>query len=218
MVCPMAETIHIVIIDDHPVISHGVKSVLQKNEEMIVIGEAGTVDEAVPLVEKLAPEVVVLDISLEGADGVSLIKRLHQASPASRIVMYTMHAEAAYVSRSLRGGALGYILKSDRMAELISAVRAVSQGKIYLSGQIPATVLQELLTGSGEGYGGVDSLTSREYEIAALLAQGLRPEEIGRTLCISPKTVRVHRANIMRKFNCAHVHELLLQLRQHFPQ
>lgn len=212
------EKIRIIIVDDHPVISHGLKNIFYKNSGMDVVGEAGDAGGAVKLAASERPDVVVLDISLAGGDGVSLIGRLLEASSSSKIVMYTMHDGVAYIRRSLQTGALGYVLKSDSMKELVEAVIQASRGRLYLSSSIPQTVLQEMITGKSSCDSPLSFLTSREFEVAALIAKGLRPEEIGGKLHISPKTVRVHRTNIMHKFACKGVHDLLLQLRQHFPQ
>lgn len=212
------EKVRILIVDDHPVISHGLKNIFYKNIGMDVVGEASEAGGAVKLTAALRPDVVVLDISLAGGDGVSLIGRLLEASPSSKIVMYTMHDGVAYIRRSLLTGALGYVLKSDSMKELEEAIFQVSRGRMYLSNSIPQTVLQEMIRGKSASDSPLSFLTSREFEVAALIAKGLRPEEIGGTLHISPQTVRVHRTNIMHKFACSHVHDLLLQLRQHFPQ
>ncbi len=132
--------------------------------------------------------------------------------------MYTMHDEPVYISRSFRAGALGYVLKSGKMTELEEAVVRVSNNTIYLSPGIPHTVLAELMTGKCGSANPVDSLTKREYEVASLIARGINGEQIAERLHISPKTVRVHRTNIMHKFYCERVHELLLQLREYFPQ
>jgi len=214
----VGETIRIVIVDDHPVISHGLRNVFAKDNSLVVVGEASETKEAVKVAERCKPDVIVLDISLGRGDGVSLIATLSKASPHSKVVMYTMHREEVYIVRSLQAGALGYVLKSDRMAEVVEAVKHAFGSRIYLSTNIPQTVLSEMLTGARQNAEPLATLTAREFEIAALMAKGMKVEEIGKDLHISPKTVRVHRTNIMHKFSCNHVQALFLQLRQHFHQ
>lgn len=212
------QEIRIVVVDDHPVISHGIKSVLGKDRDFEIVGEADTAKDAENIIGKTKPDVVVLDITLEGGDGVSLLSKLHEISPKTKTVMYTMHSDTVYIARSFQAGALGYVLKSDQMAELVDAIKDVYREKIYLSSSIPQTILTELMMGKRSAENPVDGLTAREFEIASLIAQGEKVENIAKKLHISPKTVRVHRTNIMHKFSCNHVHELLLQLRQYFPQ
>ncbi len=211
-------SISIAIVDDHPVISHGLKHILGKNNDFDIVGNAVDGAAAIRLVEKSRPDVIILDISLEGSDGISLISQLLEASKGVNIIMYTMHNSKSYIVRSLKAGALGYILKSDKTEELVSAIRDVVQKKMYLSRSLPPSILGDIIVGNISETGFTESLTPREYEIASLIAKGRSVDQIGEDLYISPKTVRVHRTNIMHKFACENVHELLLQLRQHFPQ
>jgi len=218
MVRAKKEDITVIIIDDHPVISHGLIHVLGKNRSLKIVGNAEDSVSALKLTRRTQPDVAILDISLENSDGISLISQLIEAGNNTRIIMYTMHNHKSYVARSLREGALGYILKSDRIEELIEAIYNVVEKKIYLSSNISPGILSELVTGRIESETALETLTPREYEIAALIAKGRTIDQIGGDLYISPKTVRVHRTNIMHKFECNSIHELLLQLRQYYPQ
>ena len=128
-----------------------------------------------------------------------------------------MHQSPEYIHRAFKAGAKGYVLKGDEIKELATAIRNVKQGLIFLSHTISPTIIDQLLKGSAVA-GTLANLTPREYEIANLLAQGMNPEEIGDTLFISPKTVRVHRTNIMHKLSCQRGNELLFRLRDHFQQ
>lgn len=127
-----------------------------------------------------------------------------------------MHESIDYIHRSVSGGAKGYVLKSDEIHELITAIRDTQQGRMYFSRNLPPNTIDQLINGTAEE-GLLSKLTPRECETANLLAQGMTPEEIGKTLCISPKTARVHRTNIMHKLGCRRVNELLLQLSTSFP-
>ncbi len=208
----------VVIVDDHPVISHGLTHVLGKCTDLVILGDANNGIEALTLIERTHPDVVILDISLEGGDGISLMSQIFKVFEGTNVIMYTMHNSKNYVTRSFRAGALGYVLKSDKIEELIAAIRDVVNQKIYLSTKISPSILGELITNSGNEDEIPSKLTPREFEVVSLIAKGLSVNEIGENLFISPKTVRVHRTNIMHKFSCENVHELLLQVRHYFPQ
>ncbi len=210
-------TISVFIIDDHPVIRHGVSSVLKKKEDIEVIGEAKDAPTALKKLKTLKPDVIILDITLEGLSGIDLIPRIKERVEDAVIVIYSMHREPNQIHRAIKAGAKGYILKTDEIADLTSATKNVSEGHMCLSRNLPPEVLESLLTGKGDN-GTLSVLTTREYEVANLIVQGMNPDEIGTHLFISPKTVRVHRTNIMHKLNCSRVNELLLSLAQHFPR
>lgn len=212
-------SISIVIVDDHPVIMHGLINILDKEEDFQIKGQARDGKGALEVISSVQPDVVILDITLEGVDGISLITHINESSPRTKIIMYTTHDNTNYISRALQVGASGYVLKSEKIAELSLAIRKVLNNEIHLSSSLPASILGELIKDNGNSKGSpTKTLTPREYEIASLIAQGLDPEQVGDTLFISPKTVRVHRTKIMHKLSCKNVHELLLQLRQYFPQ
>ncbi|SHO48968.1 response regulator [Desulfopila aestuarii] len=211
--------VSILIVDDHPVICHGLTRILEKQGDMVIIGEAGDWKSALEAVKLHQPDVVILDITLQGIDGVSLINRMKENGVKTRIIMYTMHNSRDYITRAFQAGALGYILKSDKMEQLVTAIREVMNGKVYLSNSLSETIMTDLLGGRNIAeISGTSSLTPREYEVASLVSQGLSIEQIGETLFISPQTVRVHRTRIMHKLSCSGVHELLLKLREYFPQ
>lgn len=211
--------ITVLIVDDHPVICHGLKRVLEKQNDIAIIGEAGDWQSAMTVVEEQRPDIVVVDITLRGIDGISLVNRIKESGVDSRIIMYTMHSSRDYVSRAFHAGALGYVLKSDKTEQLVAAIREVLKGRIYLSESLSVNILTDLLGGrSISEVTGTGALSPREYEVASLIAQGNTLDQIGEMLFISPQTVRVHRTKIMHKLACHGVHELLLKLRQYFPQ
>ena len=211
------ETISVVIIDDHPVIRHGVTSVLKKQPDMHVVGESDTAATALPLIKELKPDVVILDITMTGISGIDLIPYIKALSENTIIIIYSMHQSTDIIYRSFKAGAKGYVLKADAIRDLFKAVREAVQGRIFLSKSLPQNMEAQLLSGDTEK-GALSILSPREYEIANLLGQGMTPDEIGETLFISPKTVRVHRTNIMHKLDCGRSNELLLLLRDCFPQ
>jgi DNA-binding NarL/FixJ family response regulator len=212
-------SISIVIVDDHPVIMHGLIHILEKEKDFHITGQAGNGKDALEVIAAVKPDVVILDITLEGVDGISLIAHIKESSPGIKIVMYTTHDNKNYISRALRVGASGYVLKSEKICEVSKAIHKVLKNELYLSPGIPASMLSEIIRSDGGSSSfSAAKLTPREYEIASLIAQGCNPDQVGDTLFISPKTVRVHRTKIMHKLSCKNVHDLLLQLRQYFPQ
>lgn len=208
--------ISVIIIDDHPVIRHGVTSVLKKQSDMEVVGESDTADSALPLIKQFKPDVAVLDITMSGISGIDLIPNIKNLSEKTAIVIYTMHQDHDHISRSFKAGAMGYVVKADKIKDLLTAIREAVQGRLFLSPTLPSSLKDQLVSGKGDK-GTISILSPREYEIANLLAQAMTPDEIGKTLFISPKTVRVHRTNIMHKLNCNRANELLLLLRDYFP-
>lgn len=210
------ENISIFIIDDHPVIRHGVSSVLSKQPDMEIIGEAQDAKSALKSLQSLRPDVIVLDITLKGISGIDLIPRIREKLENSLIVIYSMHKTPNHIQRAIKAGARGYVFKSDDIKDLIAGIRDIRDGKIYLSPNIQPEFLEQILSGKTDNTS-LSALTPREYEIANLLVQGMTPDEIGTTLFISPKTVRVHRTNIMHKLGCKRANALLLCLTNYFP-
>jgi DNA-binding NarL/FixJ family response regulator len=209
------EKISVVIIDDHPVIRHGVTSVLQKQSDMHIVGESDTAATALPLIKELKPDVAILDITMTGISGIDLIPYINALSEETIIVIYSMHETHDNIYRAFKAGAKAYVLKADEIKDLIAAVREVTQGRFFLSRTLPENLMDRLLSGDADK-GALAVLSPREHEIANLLAQGMTPDEIGEVLFISPKTVRVHRTNIMHKLNCNRSNDLLLMLRDYF--
>lgn len=210
------EKVSIVIIDDHPVIRHGVRSVIKKQADMIVLGESDSAASALPLIKKTQPDVAILDITMAGISGIDLIPYVKALSEETVIIIYTMHQNHDNIFRACKAGAKGYVLKTDEIRDLLTAIREVVKGKTFLSNSLPENIIEQLLSGECES-GALSILSPREHEIANLLAQGMTPDEIGEILFISPKTVRVHRTNIMHKLNCNRSNELLLLLQDYFP-
>lgn len=206
----------IFIIDDHPVIRHGISSVLSKQPDFEVIGEAQDAKSALKPLQELQPDVIILDITLKGISGIDLIPRIKEKLDSCIIIIYSMHKDPNHIQRAIKAGAKGYVFKSDEIKDLIAAVHDALEGKMYLSRNMQPEVLKQIQNGKTDG-GSLSALTPREYEIANLLVQGMNPDEIGATLFISPKTVRVHRTNIMHKLGCNRANALLLCLADHFP-
>ena len=203
--------IRIVLADDHQVVRKGFKALLSAEPDFSVVGEAGDGLEALTIIERLEPEIVVLDLMMSGINGLEVTRQLNKKSPKTSIVILSMHSNEAYVLEALRSGAKAYILKESPPEELIKAIREVSCGRRYLSSPLSERAI-EAYTRKAEVKGPepYDQLTTREREILQLAAQGCTNTEIAKRLFISSRTVETHRTNLMRKLNL-HNHIQLIQ-------
>ncbi len=195
-------SITIVLADDHAVVRLGLRSLLEAEPDFRLVGEAADGLEVVALVERLHPQVLVLDLMLPGLSGLEIMRQVGRRIPGTRVVILSMHANEAYVAESLRHGAFGYVLKGSHAAELVRAVREAAAGRRYLSPPLNerdiAAYVQQAESPALDPY---DTLTTREREVLHLVAEGRTSVEIGQRLFISPRTVESHRANLMRKLN-----------------
>jgi DNA-binding NarL/FixJ family response regulator len=207
--------ISVVIIDNHPITRHGVAAVLKKRPDMVVVGESEATTSALPVIKQWKPDVAIVDSSMTDLCGVDLIPDIKALSEETAIIIYSTYQKHEAIFRAFKAGAKGYVLKADTINDLIDAISEVWQGRTFLGQKIPSAIANQLLSGSGDE-GLLSSLSTREYEIAKLLAQCMTPDEIGETLYISPRTVRVHRSNIMHKLNCQKANQLLVLLRDYF--
>ncbi|MBM4083072.1 MAG: response regulator transcription factor, partial [Planctomycetes bacterium] len=190
----------IILADDHPVVRHGLKALLEAEADFQVVGECGDGLEAVRLAERLKPNVLVVDVMMPGVTGLEVARQVTERLPETRVVILSMHANEAYVLEALRNGATGYVLKDSGGASLVEAVRAVAAGRRYLSPPLTERAVEAYAQkAKGADVDAFETLTTREREVLHLAAQGLTNPEIGRRLFISARTVEVHRANLMRK-------------------
>ena len=190
----------IVLADDHPVVRHGVRSLLQTDADLAVIGEASDGIETVQMVEKLLPDVLVVDLMIPGLNGLEITRQVRQRSPGTRVIILSMHANEPYVLEALKNGASGYVLKDSSGTDLIQAIRTVAAGQRYLSPPLSERAVEAYMMKSQESsYDAYEGLTDREREVLQLAAEGLSNPDIAGRLSISPRTVETHRANLMRK-------------------
>ena len=193
-------TVSILLADDHPVVRQGLRALLEGESDFRIIGEVGDGLEASQLAERLQPDVLVLDLMMPGLNGLEVARQVSQRSPRTRIVILSMHSNEAYVLEALRNGATGYVLKDSSAADLVRAVREVTAGRRYLSPPLSEraieTYTQKAKAAALDLY---ETLTTREREVMHLAAEGHTNREIADRLHISPRTVEVHRANMMHK-------------------
>ncbi|HLX71087.1 MAG TPA: response regulator transcription factor [Verrucomicrobiae bacterium] len=194
----------IMIIDDHPMMRAGLMQLIGKQSGMAVCGEAGSPAEAMDLIAKCRPDLILVDISMKGASGLEFIKNVSALHGHIPMLVVSMHDEKVYAERAMRAGACGYIMKEESAEYLIIAIKRVLEGGVYLSKEMSARLLKAL--GSPQGRN-VDSplqrLTDREFEVFRLIGEGKTTEEIAQHLHISPKTVDVHRFQIKEKLHLA---------------
>jgi DNA-binding NarL/FixJ family response regulator len=198
----------IVVVEDHPLVMEAVKQLFGKDEEMSVIGEDHSGEKAVDLVRDLQPDVIILDITLPEISGLDLCPLFLEVAPQTRVIFFTMHDQVSYVHRALNNGAMGYVLKSAPVDSLVSAVKHVNGGQYFLSPEINQVVVKGFLGGeqgsaqpsSKEGVKPLPGgLSHREFQVLQLILDGSTNKRIADLLCLSPKTVEKHRANIMEK-------------------
>lgn len=190
----------IVLADDHQVVRQGLRAVLEAEPDFSIIGEAGDGLEAVRLVERLKPNVLVLDLMMPGLSGLEATRQVCQRLPNTRVVILSMHASEGYVLEALRNGAAGYVLKNASAADLVQAVRNVAAGRRYLSPPLSDTAIEAYVRkAQSTPLDSYETLTTREREVLQLAAEGHPNPHIAARLFISPRTVETHRANLMRK-------------------
>lgn len=195
------QKIRVVLVDDHHLVRRGFQALLSQEPDIEVVGEAADGREAVQLVEQIQPDVLVTDLAMPGMSGLEAIRVLRKRHCPARVLVLTVHSETAYILRALRAGASGYILKSAAASDLASGIRAVHAGEVFLSPPVSTRVVTGLLErlGDDQSTSPLDLLTDREREVLQLIAEGRARRQIAERLCVSPKTVDTHRANLMRK-------------------
>jgi DNA-binding NarL/FixJ family response regulator len=190
----------IVLADDHHVVRQGLKSLLEGESDFSVIGEAADGLDVVDLVERLQPDVLVVDMIMPGLNGLDIIQQVTRHSTRTQVVVLSMHANEAYVSEALRNGASGYVLKGSSATHLKEAIRAVLAGRRYLSPPLSSQAIQAYEQKTKDTcLDPYHTLTPREKEVIHLVAEGRTTPEIAGRLSISPRTVETHRRNLMAK-------------------
>lgn len=204
--------IRIILADDHAVMRRGLRLVLEQQEDFEVIGEASDGREAVMLAETLTPNVVLLDITMPNLNGIEAARQITAKQLGCAIVVLSMHSDEGYVLRALKAGVRGYLLKESAEADLIQAIRCVSEGKAYFSPAVSRMLVEDYVRQLQDKdiEDSYDLLTAREREILQLVAEGKSNKDVAAMLNLSPYTVETHRGNIMEKLSLHSVPELIL--------
>lgn len=199
---PGVRRVRVLLADDHVTVRYGLKLLIDAEPDMMVIAEAGDGDEAIRKTLETKPDVVVMDISMPGMNGLAATRALKQAQPATLVITLTRHTEDAYLQELLRAGASGYILKRSAPTELLHAIRGVAAGGQYLDSTLTHRVTAGFITRPGGGVRrSVSTLTDREAQVLRLIAAGYGNKEIAAKLSLSAKTVDAHKTNAMRKLD-----------------
>ena len=201
-----------VLADDHPIVRQGLRTLLEAEDNCQVVGEAADGLTAIDLIDRLQPQLAVLDVQLPDLNGIEVARRAAEQSPATRVVMLSMHADEPYVLDALRHGVAGYVLKGSATTDLLAAVRAAVAGRRYLSAPLADRAIDAYArqgTDAARPLDRYELLTAREREVLQLAAQGLSNAEVGDRLSISPRTAETHRANLLRKLGLATQTELV---------
>jgi NarL family two-component system response regulator LiaR len=194
--------IRVLVVDDHAVVRQGLRTFLELQEDMEVVGEAGDGEQALAAAVELEPDVILMDLVMPELDGVSAIERLRVVAPATRVIVLTSFLDEDKVLPAVRAGAAGYLLKDVQPAELVRAIRMVDHGEALLHPAVAARMLDEI-AGHGQQADRHALLTARELEVLALLARGRANKAIAFDLGVAEKTVKTHVGNILGKLGLA---------------
>ena len=190
--------IKVLVVDDHKLVREGLKAVFEQGDEVEIVGEAGSGEEALEMVGEVEPDVILMDISMPGMNGIQATKLIRERYPGAKVVMLTMLDQEGYVYEAVKAGATGYMLKNTSSDDLVHAIQTVNQGKALLHPDATAQLLKEFVTladNKAKDYG----LSGREMEVLQLLSMGNTNKEIGKALWISEQTVKTHVALIFGK-------------------
>jgi len=204
--------VRIVLADDHTVMRNGLRLLLERQANLQVVGEASDGRQAVALIEKANPDVVIMDIAMPNLNGIEATRQIVTQNPRTAVAILSMHSDESYVIRALKAGARAYLLKDSAEADLLAAVRALTEGKSFFSPAISKILVEDYMRqlqsrGAEDTY---ELLTNREREILQLLAEGRTNKEVANMLNLSLYTVETHRTHILQKLNLHSVPELIL--------
>lgn len=197
----MKRPIRIVLADDHVLVRAGMKSLIENFDNCEVVGEAADGQEALRLIAKLEPDLVLMDIAMPKLNGLDATARAVNKIPGLKVVILSMHASRRYVIEAMRAGAAGYLLKHCQADELERAIDTVARGGKYLTPELSEAIVEQILAGEEAAEAGEDFLTTRQREILQLVAEGQSSKEIAKSLNISSRTVDAHRSDIMARLN-----------------
>jgi DNA-binding NarL/FixJ family response regulator len=206
---PPAEKHRVFVVDDHPIVRQGLALLINREEDLIVCGEAEEAHTALEAIAALRPDILIVDISLTGPDGIELVKTLRARSATLPVLVLSMHDELTYAERALRAGANGYIMKQEATERVLTAIRRILQGDVYLSDRAASRVVQQYVRGVTARQSSVADLSDRELEIFRLIGGGHGTRQIAEELHLSVKTVETHQAHIKEKLSLRTARELV---------
>lgn len=206
--------VRVVLVDDHPVVRDGLKALLDSVDDMAVVGEAASGEEAIDVVCETFPDVVIMDIEMPGIGGIEATKRLVATNPGSVVLVLTMYGEDEFVFAALRGGARGYLVKGAQQEDVLRTIRAVARGDAVFGQDVADRLLNAFSSTPAERHTPFPELTEREREVVALLADGLSNALIARRLGVTPKTVANHVSNILTKLQAVDRAEAVVRARR----
>ncbi|MEW6405492.1 MAG: response regulator transcription factor [Chloroflexota bacterium] len=199
--------IRVLVVDDHAILRDGIRSLLESQEDIIVVGEAENGAEAIEFLKSCVPDIILMDISMPKMNGLEATRFIHEHFPQVKVLILTQHDNYEYIGPALQAGAAGYVLKRSGRREMLNALRQVYEQGAYLTGKITKEVLD---VQNGSSYrNGASHLTERERQVLQLIVEGKSNKEIASELGISPKTVSVHRTNGMAKLDVQTTVELI---------
>ncbi|MGB8984249.1 MAG: response regulator transcription factor [Anaerolineales bacterium] len=201
--------IRVLVVDDHAILRDGIRSLLESQEDIVVVGEAENGAEAIELVEKTSPEIVLMDISMPHMNGLEATRVIGQKFPQVKVLILTQHDNREYIVPVLQAGAAGYVLKRSGRRELLNAIREIYAHGAFLTGRITKELLQDYSHEGNNHRNEETHLTERERQVLQLVVDGKSNKEIASELGISPKTVSVHRTNGMAKLDVQTTVELV---------
>jgi DNA-binding NarL/FixJ family response regulator len=205
-----AKKLRVLLVDDHPIVRQGLALLIDREADLTVCGEADGAHTAFHAIEALKPDIVVLDISLSGPDGLDVLKEIRMKTAALPVLILSMHDESIYAERALRAGANGYIMKQEATEKVLVAIRRILQGEVYLSDRLTNTMLQQFVRGATPSKTSpLVNLTDRELEVFRLIGEGHGTRRIADELHLSVKTIESYQAHIKEKLALRNARELV---------
>jgi DNA-binding NarL/FixJ family response regulator len=201
----------VLVVDDHPIVREGLAQMINREPDLSVCGDASHMQKAVQLIEALKPDILLVDISLDGPDGLELLKHIRAQDPGLPVLILSMHDESIYAERALRAGANGYIMKQEATDNVLDALRRILNREVYVSPRIANKMLQQFVgtTGAERRHSSVDDLSDRELEVLRLIGAGHGTREIAEQLHLSVKTVETYQAHLKEKLGLRNSRELV---------
>jgi DNA-binding NarL/FixJ family response regulator len=201
----------VLVVDDHPIVREGLAQMINREPDLFVCGEAADMHTAIQLITVLKPDILIVDISLNGPDGLDLLKHIRAQDPSLPVLILSMHDEAIYAERALRAGANGYIMKQEATDNVLDALRRILNREVYVSPRIANKMLQQFVGGisNDKAHSSVDDLSDRELEVLRLIGAGHGTRQIAEELHLSVKTVETYQAHLKEKLALRNSRELV---------